>query len=484
MKHILAIDQGTTGTTTVLYDERGRIADKAYRELPQIFPQPGWVEHDPLEIWRTVVETVEEIASRNSASIAAVGVTNQRETTILWNRRTGAPIHNAIVWQCRRTADLCDQLRAHEATFRAKTGLPLDPYFSGTKIKWLLENVVAGPADDMICGTVDAWLIWKLTNGAVHATDYTNASRTLLFNIMEKQWDADLCGLLDVPQNLLPEVKRSIDDYGSVQAIPSLAGVPILGVAGDQQAALFGQTCFSPGEAKNTYGTGCFLLMNIGASPARSEHGLLTTLAADAAGSPCYASEGSIFIAGAAIQWLRDQLGVISASSESEAAAREVEDNGGVYFVPAFVGLGAPHWNAEARGAIVGLTRGSNRGHIVRAALEAMAYQTADVLAAMEQDTGVRVERLAVDGGASANNLLMQFQADIINRPVVRPAVIESTSQGAAFLAGLGAGVWRDGDALRGLREIDAEFLPAMTPERRRALLEGWRKALRQVTAE
>lgn len=480
--YILAIDQGTTGTTTVLYDQGGRIVGKAYAEFSQIYPKPGWVEHDPMEIWRTVVETVEELCTSYPGKIAAVGITNQRETTILWDRTTGTPIYNAIVWQCRRTAEYCDSLRQHETLFRSKTGLPVDAYFSGTKVKWILENVKDCRLENILFGTVDTWLIWKLTGGKVHATDYTNASRTLLFDIREKKWDQELCRLLDVPSSILPEVRRSTDDYGAVESIPLLAGIPILSVAGDQQAALFGQACFTKGQIKNTYGTGCFVVMNTGSEAISSDKGLITTLAVDGNGEPCYALEGSIFIAGAAIQWLRDELKILEKSSDSEAAARSVENNGGVYLVPAFVGLGAPHWDMHARGALVGLTRGSNRNHVIRAALESMAYQTYDVLSTMEQETGIKTRELAVDGGAALNDFLIQFQADIINTPIVRPSIIESTSLGAAYMAGLKSGIWKNCEELIHLKTYEREFIPSMNDKSRKMLLAGWQKALRQAT--
>jgi glycerol kinase len=482
--NILAIDQGTTGTTTVLYDEKGSIVDKSYRELTQIYPKPGWVEHDPEEIWQTVKDTVEELCSRHSRKIAAVGITNQRETTILWDRKTGDPVHNAIVWQCRRSAGICAQFEEYENQFRSKTGLPVDAYFSGTKIKWILDNIKGYKKDNLLFGNVDTWLIWKLTDGKVHATDYTNASRTLIFNIVEKKWDEELCDLLNTPMSALPHVKKSMDDYGTVESIPELRGVPIFGVAGDQQAALFGQACFDRGQIKSTYGTGCFLLMNTGAEAVLSRKGLITTLAINGNGDPCYALEGSVFIAGAAIQWLRDELKAIENSADSEQAALSVEDNGGVYMVPAFVGLGAPHWDMEARGAIVGLTRGANRNHIIRAALESMAYQTYDVLSTMEEETGFTAEKLAVDGGAVENGFLMQFQADLIEKPVVRPTVIESTSLGAAYLAGLQAGIWRSSEELSRLKSVDKEFIPSMPAHMRRDLLAGWQKALRQTTVK
>ena len=479
--YILSIDQGTTGTRSVLYNEQGQIVDKTDREFRQIYPKPGWVEHDPLEIWQTVVDTVMELTSRNPEKIIAIGITNQRETTIVWDEKTGQPIHNAIVWQCRRTADICEQLKPKEELFRSKTGLPVDAYFSGTKIKWLLENVKGFEKENLLFGNIDTWLIWKLTTGKVHATDYSNASRTLIFNIVEKKWDEELCQLLNIPLSILPQVKKSVDDYGVVESIPEIAGVPIYGDAGDQQAALFGQTCFDAGQIKNTYGTGCFLLMNTGQEAIFSKKGLVTTLAVDGKGDPCYALEGSVFIAGAAIQWLRDELKIIDKSADSEKAALSVEDNGGVYMVPAFVGLGAPHWDMKARGIIVGLTRGVNRNHIIRAALESMAYQTCDVLSTMEDQTGIMADKLAVDGGAVGNNFLMQFQADIINKPVVRPQITESTSLGAAFLAGLKASVWKNSDELARLKSIEREFVPAMNDLKRNELLYGWHKALRQT---
>jgi glycerol kinase len=464
-EYVLAIDQGTTGTYAVLYNRQGRIAAKAFREIAQIYPQPGWVEHDPMEIWHTVEAVVKELCSHCQTKIAAVGITNQRETTVVWNRKSGIPVCNAIVWQCRRTVAECEKLKLHGALFRKKTGLPVDAYFSGTKLAWILNNYPSLDAEDLLFGTIDTWLIWKLTGGKVHATDYTNASRTLIFNIIEKKWDPELCNLLDIPEALLPEVKSSIDDFGRVNSLPGLKGIPISGVAGDQQAALFGQTCFSSGDAKNTYGTGCFLLLNTGEKAIFSEKGLVTTLAVNGRGHPCYALEGSIFIGGAAIQWLRDELGLLEKSSDSEAAALAVEDNAGVYLVPAFVGLGAPYWNMDARGIITGLTRGANRNHIIRASLEAMVYQTYDVLKAMEEESGFCIKNLAVDGGAAAN--------DSKN--------IESTSLGVAYMAGLKTGFWKDSKELEGIRSIEKEFNPAMAEDTRNSLLAGWRKALRQA---
>ncbi|HGY57099.1 MAG TPA: glycerol kinase [Caldithrix abyssi] len=479
--YILSIDQGTTGTTTILYDAQGRVAAKAYRPFRQIYPQPGWVEHDPMDIWQTVVDTVGEILQKNPFQIDAVGITNQRETTVVWDAESGKPVYNAIVWQCRRTADICNTLQYAAGDIKAKTGLPLDAYFSGTKIKWILENVSGLNTNALRFGTIDTWLIWQLTGGKVHATDFTNASRTLLFNIHSRQWDRDLCRLLNVPHSLLPEVRPSADHYGTVQSIPALKDVPILGVSGDQQAALFGQRCFEDGEVKNTYGTGCFMLMNTGQHAVESREGLLTTIAVNGQGQPCYALEGSVFIAGAAIQWLRDELKILDDAAESEQAALSLKDNGGVYLVPAFTGLGAPHWDMEARGTIVGLTRGSNRNHLIRAALEAMAYQTYDVLKTMEKDAGLTLKELKVDGGATANRFLMQFQSDLLNIPILKPHMAETTALGAAYLAGLKAGIWPDKNALRGLQREEETFLPKMDNGARQDLLAGWQKALRQA---
>jgi len=480
---ILSIDQGTTGTTCMIYDRTGAVLARAYRELTQYYPQAGWVEHDPEEIWRTVAECVREVRSVCVSPIEAVGITNQRETTIVWDRRNGQPVHRAIVWQCRRTAELCNRYRAEEVTIRAKTGLPLDAYFSATKIRWILDAHPEADPSNLLFGTIDTWLIWKLTDGKVHATDLTNASRTLLFDIHERRWSSDLCELFGVPESMLPEVRPSMGGFGVVSAIAALGGVSVAAVAGDQQAALFGQCCFAPGSVKNTYGTGCFMMMNTGAECVRSAHGLLTTLALDGAGQACYAVEGSVFIGGAVMQWLRDGLQLIRSAAESEAIARSVESNGGVWLVPAFVGLGAPHWNMEARGAITGLTRGSSRAHIVRAALESIAYQSHDVFRAMVADTGFTPQSLTVDGGAVSNAFLMQFQADLLGVPVHRPRNIESTSLGAACLAGLEAGVWRSADELRALNGVERVFTPAMPEAERAALLAGWQKALRQTLA-
>ena len=480
-EYVLAIDQGTTGTYAVLYNRKGQIAAKAFRKITQIYPQPGWVEQDPMEIWQTVEAVVKELCLHCQAKIAAIGITNQRETTVVWDRKSGIPVCNAIVWQCRRTTGECEKLKSYETLFRKKTGLPVDAYFSGTKLKWILNNYPALDVEDLLFGTIDTWLIWKLTGGKVHSTDYTNASRTLIFNITEKKWDLELCKLLDIPETLLPEVKSSLDDFGRVNSLPALEGIPISGVAGDQQAALFGQACFSSGDAKNTYGTGCFLLLNTGEKAIFSKKGLVTTLAVNDQGHPCYALEGSIFIGGAAVQWLRDELGLLEESSDSEAAALAVEDNAEVYLVPAFVGLGAPYWDMDARGIITGLTRGTNRNHIIRASLEAMAYQTYDVLKVMEEESGFCIKNLAVDGGAAANNFLMQFQADILGSPVIRSKNVELTSLGVAFMAGLKTGFWEDSKELEGMRSIEKEFTPTMTEDKRNSLLAGWRKALRQA---
>lgn len=481
MTTILSIDQGTTGTTVVLYNEKSDIIGKAYREIPQLYPRPGWVEHDPEEIYRSVAEAVTELLEKYPGPVAATGITNQRETTVIWDKHTGKPVYNAIVWQCRRTAGECQKIKPHESMIRRKTGLPVDPYFSATKIAWILDHIGRPSVDSLLFGTIDTYLIWKLTQGAVHATDYSNASRSLLYNIHEKKWDDDLLTLFNIPNAILPEVKRSADDYGRIETIDGLKGTPILGVAGDQQAALFGQACFHPGQIKNTYGTGCFAVMNTGQSAIPSRQGLITTLAIDDACEPCFALEGSIFIAGAVIQWLRDELRIIDHAGESEALAQAVPDNGGVYIVPAFVGLGAPHWDMEARGIITGLTRGSNRNHLIRAALESMAYQSLDVISIMEKESGLPVSALAVDGGAAGNDFLMQFQADILKKPVIRPKVIESTSLGAAYLAGLKAKIWNTVSELQDLKTLERHFLPGMDEKKRLSLIGGWREAVRKA---
>jgi len=477
---ILSIDQGTTGTTVILVDHTGEIQSKAYREIRQIYPQPGWVEHDPEEIWQTVLDCIAEIIASFSGSIEAIGITNQRETTVIWDSTSGKPTYNAIVWQCRRTADICKTLTPKRSFIKQKTGLPLDAYFSGTKVQWILEHAQYDSIQNLKFGTIDTWLIWKLTGGQVHATDYTNASRTMLFDIHEKQWDHELCQLMHVPQSMLPQVKNSTDDYGLISTIPTLNQVPIRGVAGDQQASLYGQQCFQKGEVKNTYGTGCFIMMNTGSNPIKSDHGLITTLASDPEGKPCYALEGSIFIAGAAVQWIRDELGLLKTAAESEAVALRVPNNGGVYLVPAFTGLGAPHWDMDARGILTGITRGSNRNHIVRAALESMAYQTRDVLLIMEQETGFILKSLAVDGGAAENDFLMQFQADILDIEINRSIKIETTGLGAAYLAGRGISKW-DNEKLRSFAHNKTVFSPQMNEPDRLLNLKGWASAIKQV---
>jgi glycerol kinase len=487
-RYILALDQGTTGSTALVVDLDGRVLSRGYAELPQYFPQPGWVEHDPEEIWSTVAQSAHAALSEarvQGSEIAAIGITNQRETTIVWERATGVPIHRAIVWQCRRTAPLCDRLRADgiEGLVREKTGLVLDAYFSGTKIRWLLDEVpgARGRAErgELAFGTVDAWLIWKLTGGRVHATDATNASRTLCLDLKTGEWDGAMLKILGVPRSVLPVVLPSAGVLGETVDLGWLPrGVPIAGVAGDQQAALFGQACLAPGGAKNTYGTGCFVLLNTGPAPVASSHGLLTTIAWRVDGQTAYALEGSVFIAGAAIQWLRDGLGVLRNAAESQALAESVPDTGGVYFVPAFVGLGAPHWDMYARGTIGGLTRGTTGAHLVRAALEAIAFQSRDVLEAMAADAGIAVRELRVDGGAAANDFLCQFQADVLNVAVLRPRVIETTALGAAYLAALGVGVWRSLDEVGRRWSLERRFEPRMDEPTRAARYDGWRRAV------
>lgn len=489
MRHVLAIDQGTTGTTCLVIDERGRIVGRAYSEFTQHFPRAGWVEHDAEEIWAVTLRVAREAVEAAGAIPDAVGITNQRETIVVWDRETGDPVHRAIVWQDRRTTERCRELKEQglEAWVRSKTGLVLDPYFSGTKLEWLLREVPGlrerAAAGELAAGTIDSWLVWKLTGGRVHATDPTNASRTLLYNIDELDWDDELLALFGVPRGLLPEVRPSSGHFGETDASIFGRPVPVLGVAGDQQAALFGQGCWEAGLAKNTYGTGAFLLLNTGDRRIESSRGLLTTVACDARGGASYALEGSIFVAGAAVQWLRDGLGIIVQAPESEELARSLESNDGVYFVPAFVGLGAPHWDPDARGTIVGLTRGTGRAHLARAALEAMAYSTRDVLEAMEADSGVEAVELAVDGGAALNDWLMQFQADVIGRPVRRPAMVETTALGAAGLAGLAAGIWPDAETFRGAFPEPTLFQPAMDRAVRDALLLGWRRAIAAARA-
>ena len=486
-RYVLALDQGTTSSRAILFDRQGSIVAVRNQEFRQIYPRPGWVEHDPLDIWDSqiaVAKAVLKEAGASPADVAAIGVTNQRETTVVWDRETGEPVHNAIVWQDRRTADLCGDLkrRGREALFREKTGLVIDPYFSGTKIAWLLDHVPGlrqrAERGEVLFGTVDAWLLWKLTGGRVHLTDYSNASRTLIFNIHTLDWDEELLNELGIPRAMLPEVRPSSQVYGETD--PALFGgpIPIAGIAGDQQAALFGQACFRPGMAKNTYGTGAFVLMHTGERPARSEHGLITTVAWGIDGKVEYALEGSIFIAGAVVQWLRDELKIIDKAADTEPLARSVEDTGGVYLVPAFAGLGAPYWDPYARGTIVGITRGTGRAHLARAALESIAYQTRDVLDAMQADSGIRLEALRVDGGAVVNDFLMQFQADVLGVPVDRPVVNETTALGAAYLAGLAVGFWESREQIQQLWQRDRRFEPQMDEATRQALYGGWQRAV------
>ena len=489
-KYMMALDSGTTSNRCILFDRAGRIVSVAQREFTQYFPQPGWVEHDANEIWATLLGVAVEamqMAGAAAADIAAIGITNQRETTIVWDKATGEPVHHAIVWQCRRTSEYCDELRARGLTarFREKTGLVLDAYFSATKLHWLLENVPGvrerAAKGELLFGTVETWLIWRLTGGRAHVTDYSNASRTMLFNINTLDWDEEILAELNIPRSMLPKPLPSSGLFGTTA--PSLLGgeIPITGAAGDQQAALFGQTCFQPGEAKNTYGTGCFLLMNTGEKPVFSQNGLVTTIAWGLGEKVTYALEGSIFVAGAAIQWLRDEMKLIANAAESEAVAQEVVDTNGCYVVPAFTGLGAPYWDQYARGAIVGLTRGCNRAHIVRATLDSLTYQTYDVLNAMRADSGIALASLKVDGGASANNYLMQTQADVIGAPVLRPTCVESTAMGAAYLAGLAVGFWRDQAEIRKIWAVDRTFEPQLDAKSRDARLHGWHRAVQRA---
>jgi glycerol kinase len=490
-RYVLALDQGTSGSTALVVDPDGRVLARGYAELPQYYPQPGWVEHDPEEIWTTMGQAAAAAlreARVSGVEVAAIGITNQRETTVVWDRATGKPIHRAIVWQCRRTAPLCDRLRADgaEPLVRERTGLVLDAYFSGTKIRWLLDEVPEArrraERGELAFGTVDSWLLWKLTGGAVHATDVSNASRTLCLNLRTADWDDEMLALLGVPRAVLPVVLPSAGVFGETVDLDWIpGGVPVAGIAGDQQAALFGQACFDPGMAKNTYGTGCFVLLNTGTTPVASRHGLLTTIAWRIGGRTTYALEGSVFIAGAVIQWLRDGLGLLKSAADSQAMAESVPDTGGVYFVPAFVGLGAPYWDMYARGTIVGLTRGTTAAHLVRAALESIAYQSRDVLEAMVGDAGERVRALRVDGGAVANDFLCQFQADVIGVPVERPRTIETTALGAAALAGLGAGVWRSLEAVAQRAAVERTFTPTMAPRERDLKYEGWRRAVERA---
>ena len=486
-KYIMALDAGTTSNRCILFDEKGTICAVAQKEFAQHFPQPGWVEHDANEIWDTQLEVARQAlknAGAQASDIAAIGITNQRETTIIWDKETGEPVAPAIVWQCRRTSEIVDGLKAKglETWFKEKTGLVLDAYFSGTKIKWILDHVEGAreraERGELLFGTVDCWLIWKLTGGTVHVTDYSNASRTMLFNIHTLKWDEEILKELDIPASILPEPKPSSEVYGVTDAELFGGEIPIGGAAGDQQAALFGQTCYNPGQAKNTYGTGCFMLMNTGHQPVSSEHGLVTTIAWGIDGEVDYALEGSIFVAGAAVQWLRDELRIIESASESEAAATSVPDTNGCYVVPAFTGLGAPHWDQYARGAVVGLTRGVNRNHLIRATVESLAFQSSEVLGAMEADSGIRLAALMVDGGASMNDFLMQFQSDIIAVPVLRPSCVETTALGAAYLAGLAVGFWPDRETIMKNHAIEHKFMPAMDEETRQRELKNWSKAV------
>jgi len=486
VKYILALDQGTSSSRAIVFDERGALRSVAQKEFRQIYPQPGWVEHDPEEIWRSQLACAKQALAKlrlRAEALSAIGITNQRETTIVWERSSGKPVCNAIVWQDRRTAAECERLRAagHSERVRAKTGLVIDPYFSATKLAWILDNVPGARAraerGELAFGTVDTWLAWKLSGGALHITDTSNASRTLLYDIHADRWDEELLSLFRVPAELLPEVRSSSEIYGHCTRAALGAAIPIAGIAGDQQAALFGQACHSPGMAKNTYGTGCFLLLNTGAHAGVSREGLLTTAAARTA-RPQYALEGSVFIAGAAVQWLRDGLGIIKKSADVEKLAASVPDAGGVVFVPAFAGLGAPHWDPHARGTIVGLTRGSTAAHIARATLEAIAFQSAELLAAMQRDSGLALAELRVDGGASGNNLLMQFQADLLGVPVVRPRITETTALGAAYLAGLATGVWKDIASISAQWRESARFTPKMSRAAAAARMEEWSRAL------
>ncbi len=486
-KYVMALDAGTTSNRCILFNEKGEVCSVAQKEFTQYFPQPGWVEHDANEIWSSqlgvAVEAMQKIGA-TAENIASIGITNQRETTIVWDKKTGEPIYNAIVWQCRRTAEYCDTLKEegwHE-TIKKKTGLILDAYFSGTKLKWILDHVEGAreraKRGELLFGTVETWIIWKLTKGAVHITDYSNASRTMLYNIYELKWDEEILEKLDIPREMLPEVKPSSYVYGKSDRSFLGEEIPIGGAAGDQQAALFGQSCFQAGEAKNTYGTGCFLLMNTGEMPVVSKNDLITTIAWGLDGKVYYALEGSIFVAGAAIQWLRDEMHLIENAAESEEMARRVEDTNGCYVVPAFTGLGAPYWEPYARGTIVGITRGVNKYHLVRATLESLAYQTMDVLKAMEEDSGITLSALKVDGGASANNFLMQFQTDMINAPVKRPKCIETTALGAAYLAGLSVGYWKNKEEVIQNGAVGKVFEPNMTEEVREERIKGWKKAV------
>jgi len=491
-QYILALDQGTTSSRAIIFDQQGTVISVAQKEFTQFFPQPGWVEHDALEIWSTQLGVAIEAIGRaglSAENIAAIGITNQRETTVVWDRTTGKPVYNAIVWQDRRTAAFCDELRAkgYDTTIKQKTGLIADAYFSGTKVKWILDHVPGAREQatrgELAFGTVDSWLLWNLTRGQVHATDVSNASRTMLCNIHTLQWDEELGSILDIPGNMLPQIRSSSEIFGTTQNIITAKNIPISGIAGDQQAALFGQMCTQPGMVKNTYGTGCFMLMNTGDKPVYSNNNLLTTVAWKVNGVTQYALEGSVFIAGAVVQWLRDGLGIIHTAAEVEALAMKVDSSDGVYVVPAFVGLGAPYWKPDARGSVFGLSRGSNSSHIARAALESIAYQTMDVLKAMEADSGISIKELRVDGGATANDLLMQFQSNILNTKVLRPTITETTALGAAYLAGLAIGYWDNIETIQQQWQIEKTFEPSMKEEKRNELTKGWEKAVAATIA-
>ena len=491
-KYVIALDQGTTSSRAIIFDKQERIVGVAQKEFTQIYPKAGWVEHDPMEIWASQSAVLTEVLAKTgiqTEEIAAMGITNQRETTVVWDKNTGKPVYNAIVWQCRRTAEFCDELKAREGLedyVKKNTGLVVDAYFSGTKVRWILDNVEGAreraERGELLFGTIDTWIIWKLTNGRVHVTDPTNASRTMLYNIKELKWDERMIDELGVPVSMLPEVKNSSEIYGEANlgGVGGKGGlrVPIAGIAGDQQAALFGQACFAPGEAKNTYGTGCFMLMNTGEKLVESKNGLLTTIAIGLDGKVEYALEGSIFVAGAAVQWLRDEMQLINDAADTEYFAQKVENSNGVYVVPAFVGLGSPYWDMYARGTIVGLTRGANRNHIIRATLESIAYQTKDVLGAMEEDSEIKLQALKVDGGAVKNNFLMQFQSDILGTRVLRPEIVETTALGAAYLAGLAVGFWKDKEEISRSWKLDTQYKASMSDYEREKLHRGWKKAV------
>lgn len=487
-KYILSIDQGTTSSRAILFNKQGQIVGVAQKEFTQIFPKAGWVEHDAMEIWGSVQSVISEVLAKypvSASEVAAIGITNQRETAVVWDKKTGIPVYNAIVWQSRQTMDICENLKAkgHDETFRNKTGLLIDAYFSGTKVKWILDNVKGAREKaengDLLFGTIDSWLVWKLSAGKVHVTDYTNASRTLMYNIYDLTWDEELLDILTVPRSMLPEVRSSSEVYTTTE--PNLffgEEVPISGMAGDQQAALFGQACFEPGMAKNTYGTGCFLLMNTGEEAVRSQNGLLTTIAWGVNGKVEYALEGSIFVAGSAIQWLRDGLGIIQTAADSEELATSVDSTDGVYVVPAFVGLGTPYWDSEARGSVFGITRGTTKAHLTRATIESLAYQTKDVFSSMESDSGIRLKKLRVDGGATSNNFLMQFQSNMLGVPVEKPVVLETTALGAAYLAGLSVGFWKDKQEIADNWDINQTFDPHMDDKTKKMHYDGWIKAV------